>query len=66
MAAQSQAERHVSSVATDGGVKGGSLVDKIKGGTYTDEQYRSLSEQEKKRVQKFREEAQKKKRDKRK
>ena len=67
MAAQSKAERHVSSVMTDGGAKGGnSLVDKIKGGTYTDEQYRSLSDNEKKRIQKYREEAQKKKKDKRK
>ena len=67
MAAQSKSERHVSSVVTDGGGgKGGSLVDKIKGGAYTDEQYRSLSEQEKRRIQKYRDEAQKKKRDKRK
>jgi superfamily II DNA/RNA helicase len=66
MAAQSKSERHVSSVTTDGGEKGGSLVDKIKGGTYTDEQYRSLSEQEKKRIQKYREQAQKKKTNKRK
>ena len=66
IAAQSKSERHVSSVVSDGGVKGGSLVDKIKGGTYTDEQYRSLSDQEKKRVQKYREDAQEKKKDKRK
>ena len=66
MAAQSKAERHVSLVATEGsGGRGGSLVDRIKGGTYSDEQYRSLSEHDKKRVQKFREEAKKKKRDKR-
>ena len=65
MAAQSKSERHISSVSMDGGNKGGpSLVDKIKGGTYTDEQFRSLSEQDKKKVQKFREEAKKKKRDK--
>ena len=69
MAAQSKAERHVSSVSTEGGGgkgSGGSLVDRIKGGTYTDEQYRSLSDQEKKRIQKFRAEAQQKKKDKRK
>jgi hypothetical protein len=67
MASQSKAERHVSSVSTDGGTgKGGSLVDRIKGGTYTDEQYRALSDQDKKRVQKFRDEAKKKKKDKRK
>ena len=67
IAAQSKSERHVSSVSTDGGAKGGSsLVDKVKGGTYTDEQYRALSEHDKKRIQKFREEAKKKKKDKRK
>lgn len=68
MAAQSKAERHVSSVSTEGGSKGGgsALVDKIKGGTYTDEQYRSLSDHEKKRIKKFRDEALKKKQDKRK
>ncbi|KAI2502036.1 hypothetical protein MHU86_12439 [Fragilaria crotonensis] len=66
MAAQSKSERHVSSVSTDGGSKGSSLVDKIKGGSYTDEQFRSLSDQDKKRVQKFREEAKRKKKEKRK
>lgn len=66
MAAQSKSERNVSSATTDGGGKNGSLVDRLKGGTYTDEQYRSLSDHEKKRVQKFREEAKNKKKDKRK
>jgi hypothetical protein len=42
------------------------LVDKIKGGSYTDEQFRSLSPDEKKRVLKLREEVKKKKSDKRK
>ena len=67
IAAQSKSERHVSSAVTDGGGKGSSLVDKVKqGGTYTDEQYRSLSDHDKKRVQRFREEAKSKKKDKRK
>jgi hypothetical protein len=67
MAAQSKSERNVSSATTDGVARnGGSLVDKLKGGTYTDEQYRSLSEHDKKRIQKFREEAKGKKKDKRK
>jgi hypothetical protein len=66
MAAQSKSERHVSSASTDSGGKNGSLVDRVKGGAYTDEQYRSLSEHDKKRVQKFREEAKGKKKDKRK
>ena len=61
MAAQSKSERVVSSASTDGGGKSGSLVDRIKGGTYTDEQYRSLSEQDKKRFQKLRDEAKNKK-----
>jgi hypothetical protein len=65
MAAQSKADRHVSSVSTDGGGKGSSLVDRIKGGSYTDEQFRSLSEHDKKRVQKFRDDAKKKKKEKR-
>lgn len=67
MAAQSKSERNVSSVSTDGGGKSNSsLVDKIKGGSYTDEQYRSLSDHDKKRVQKLRDEARNKKKDKRK
>jgi hypothetical protein len=64
MSAQSKNERNVSSVSTDG--KSSSLFDKIKGGTYTDEQYRSLSDHDKKRVQKLREEARGKKKEKRK
>ena len=43
---QAKAERHVAFVGTDAG-GGGSLVDKIKGGTYTDEQFCSLSPEEK-------------------
>ena len=53
-----KAERHIASVHMDGG-KGGdrggggsSLVDKIKGGNYTDKQFHSLSPEEKQRVQK--------------
>ena len=60
---QAKAERHVASVSTDGG---GSLVDKIQGGSYSAEQYQSLSPEEKKRVQKLRDDAKKKKKDKRK
>ncbi len=66
MAAQSKSERHISSVATDGGGKGGSLVDKIKGGSYSDEQFRSLSPEEKRRVHKLRDEATKKEKQKQK
>ena len=63
MSAQTKAERHVSSATTDGGSKG-SLVDKIKGGAYSDEQYRSLSPEDKRRVQKLRDDAKKKKKEK--
>jgi hypothetical protein len=62
---QAKAERHIAAVHTGGG-GGGSLVDKIKGGSYTDEQFRSLSPEEKKRVLKLREEMKKKKSEKRK
>ena len=48
---QAKAEHHVASVGTEGGGGGSSLVDKIKGGTYTDEQFHSLSPEEKKHVQ---------------
>ena len=50
---QAKAERHVAFVGTEGGGGGGSLVDQIKGGTYTDEQFRSLTPEAKKRVQKL-------------
>ena len=63
MTAQTKAERHVSSATTDGGGRS-SLVDRIKGGAYSDEQYRSLSPEDKRRVQKLRDEAKKKKKDK--
>jgi hypothetical protein len=49
-----------------GGNEGGSLVDKIKGGSYTDEQFQSLSPEEKKRVHQLREDVKKKKNAKRK
>jgi hypothetical protein len=58
---QAKAEHHVAFVGTEGGVSGGSLVDRIKGGTYTDEQFCSLSPEEKKRVQRLRNEEKKKK-----
>ena len=51
---QAKAERHIALVGTEGGGGGGSLVNRIKGGTYTDEQFRSLSLEEKKRVQMLR------------
>jgi hypothetical protein len=63
-ATQAKAERNIASVTTDGG--SGSLIDTIQGGTYTAEQYRSLSQEEKKHVQKLRDGARKKKKDKRK
>jgi hypothetical protein len=68
LANQSKAERHVAAVITDGGGGSGghSLVDRIKAGSYTDEQFRSLSPDEKKRVQKLRDEAKKRKTNKRK
>jgi hypothetical protein len=61
---QAKAEWHIVAVHTGGG-GGGSLVDKIKGGSYTDEKFQSLSPEEKKRVLKFRDEAKKKKSQKR-
>ena len=64
MSAQTKSERHVSMATTDGGNKNNSLVDKIKGGAYSDEQYRLLSPEDKRRVQKLRDEAKKKKKDK--
>jgi hypothetical protein len=48
MSNQSKSERHVSSTTRGGG--GGdnsSLIDKIKGGQYTDTQFRSFSKEEK-------------------
>jgi hypothetical protein len=44
---QAKAEWHIAAVHTGGGRRG-SLVDKIKGGSYTDEQFQSLSPEEKK------------------
>jgi hypothetical protein len=69
MANQQKAERHVAAVHSDGGGGGGgsgSLFDKIKGGNYTDEQFRSLTAEEKKKVHKLREDAKKNKSSKRK
>jgi hypothetical protein len=61
MSAQMKSERQVSSAVTDSGGRGGSLVDRIKGGAYSDEQFRALSTEDKRRVQKYRDEAKKKK-----
>ena len=58
---QAKAERHVAFVGTEGGDGGSSLVDRIKGGSYTDEQFRSLSPEEKKRVHRLHDEEKKKK-----
>ena len=62
MSAQTKSERQVSSAMSDGGNRGGgsSLVDRVKGGAYSDEQFRSLSAEDKKRVQKYRDDAKKK------
>jgi hypothetical protein len=60
MTQQEKMERNVSS-ATRGGGGGKSLVDKIKGGSYSKEQFESLTKEEKERVAQYREEAQKKK-----
>ena len=62
MAAQSKLEQSVSSVLTDGGGKRSLLVDKIKCGSYTYKQFRSLSEHESKHVPKFCNNAKRKKR----
>jgi hypothetical protein len=62
MSAQMKSERQVSSAVSEGGGRGGSsLVDRIKGGAYSDDQFRSLSVEDKRRVQKYRDEAKKKK-----
>jgi hypothetical protein len=66
MSAQTKSERQVLSAATDGGGGrgGSSVVDRIKGGAYSDEQFRALSPDDKRRVQKYRDDAKKKKRSK--
>ena len=53
---QAKADRQVKGVDTRGGGGGGpkSLVDKLKAGPYTDEQYASLNQKEKERVKKYR------------
>jgi hypothetical protein len=65
MQQQSKLERHVSSVTKSGGRGagggGGSLVDRIKGGSYSREQFSLLTQEEKDRVAKYRTEAAKKK-----
>jgi hypothetical protein len=66
MSAQTKSERQVSSAVTDGGGGrgGSSVVDRIKGCAYSDEQFRALSPDDKRRVQKYRDDAKKKKRSK--
>jgi hypothetical protein len=63
--AQAKAERNVSSVHANGeggGSNGGSaLVDKIKGGSYSPAQWNDLSQAEKDRIAKYRDEAKEKK-----
>jgi hypothetical protein len=57
-------ERNVSSTHTDGGgggSGGSSLVDKVKGGTYSDAQWGGLTPAERERVSKYRKEAASKK-----
>ena len=69
MTEQVKLERNVSSASCSGGGsrgngdsdRGKSLVDKIKGGTYSKEQFESLSPEQKNRVKQYREEAKKKK-----
>jgi hypothetical protein len=61
--AQSKLERNVSSATTGGGGKSsgsGSLVDKIKGGSYSSAKWANMSQPDRDRVKKFREEGNKK------
>jgi hypothetical protein len=61
---QAKLERNVSSTHTNGGgggSGGSSLVDKVKGGTYSDAQWGGLTQAERERVNKYREEAASKK-----
>ena len=66
---QAKMERNVSSVRSNGGGggnsnsggSGGSLVEKIKGGSYSNVQWGELTTAEKDRVEKYREEAKEKK-----
>jgi hypothetical protein len=55
-AAQAKSERHIHSVERDGGGEGGNkaLVDKIKGGRYSLEQWKTLSKSDRARVLQFR------------
>ena len=53
-ATQAKMERNVSSVHTEGGGGGGSIVDKIKGGSYSHAQYAKLTQAEKDRVAEYR------------
>jgi hypothetical protein len=66
MSNQSQSERHVSSASRGGGGDHSSLIDRVKGGQYTDAQFRSFSKEEKDRVARYREETRKNKKSKRK
>jgi hypothetical protein len=69
MQQQSKLEHHVSLVTKLGGKGkcsggGGSLVDKIKGGSYSREQFNSLTQDKKDRVAKYRAEVKQKKKSK--
>jgi hypothetical protein len=61
-AVQAKTERNVSSVHTGGGERSpnAALIDKIKGGQYSSEQFRSLTKEEKDRVARYREKVGKK------
>jgi hypothetical protein len=63
--AKSSGERNASS-ATRGGGDNSALIDRVKGGQYTDAQFRSFTKEEKDRVARYREETKKKKKGKRK
>jgi hypothetical protein len=61
-AAQAKMERHVSSVRMEEDEGEGSIVDKIKGGSYSRAQYAKLTQDEKDRVAEYRKVAEEKKR----
>jgi hypothetical protein len=64
--AKSSGERNASSATRGGGGDNSALIDKVKGGQYTDAQFRSFTKEEKDRVARYCEEHKKKKKGKRK